>query len=346
MSPSTAFPGTTHPLRKIVWAIVFGPLAGLAAVAYIRCIAWADFHRLQGWPLFVTPILVFAALSLLALPFPQLLGNGKDVVQQLLLDQVALPLLIPLLLLKPLVTSACLASGAPGGLFTPTLASGALLGGLCGRFWDSIWPGASAGSYALVGSAALLAAAMQGPVSALVLVLELTRSADALLVPLMLAVAGAVAVAYRLEARSIYSARIHSGREAARVDAESPGTRFDHLVSKDYAVVSAAASHDEVASQLLATADRDRPLYVVDEDGAVIGVIAGPPAAAAAPSAQRAIMTAADLARPVASLRASMSEQDALEFLSKEGAAELPVVEEKTGRLMGVARLGLGREHD
>jgi len=169
-------------------------------------------------------------------------------------------------------------------------------------------------------------------------VLELTRSADALLVPLMLAVAGAVVVGYRLEARSIYSARIHSGREAARVEEERPGTRFERFVSQDYAVVSAAANHDEVASQLLAAA-RDRPLYVVDEDGQLVGVIAGPPAAAAASSAQRALMTAADLAQPVASLRASMSEQDAVECLSK-ASAELPVVEEKTGRLIGVAKLG------
>ena len=232
-----------------------------------------------------------------------------------------------------------LASGAPGGLFTPTLTCGALLGGLCGRLWDFVWPGASPGSHALIGAAALLAAAMQGPVSAIVLVLELTRSADALLVPLMLAVAGAVVVAYRLEARSIYSARIHSGREAARVEEERPGTRFERFVSKDYAVVSAAANHDEVASQLLAAAERDRPLYVVDEDGQLVGVIAGAPAAATASSAQRALMTAADLAQPVASLRASMSEQDAVECLSK-ASAELPVVEEKTGRLIGVAKLG------
>jgi CIC family chloride channel protein len=171
-------PGYDVSTPQIVWAIVFGPLAGLAAVAYIRAIAWADSHRPQGWPLFAAPLLVFAALGLLALVFPQLLGNGKDVVQQLLLDQLALPLLLPLLVLKPLVTSACLGSGAPGGLFTPTLTCGALLGGLCGRLWDFVWPGASAGSHALIGAAALLAAAMQGPVSAIVLVLELTRSAD------------------------------------------------------------------------------------------------------------------------------------------------------------------------
>jgi chloride channel protein, CIC family len=337
-------PGYDVSTPQIVWAIVFGPLAGLAAVAYIRAIAWADSHRPQGWPLFAAPVLVFAALGLLALVFPQLLGNGKDVVQQLLLDQLALPLLLPLLVLKPLVTSACLGSGAPGGLFTPTLTCGALLGGLCGRLWDFVWPGASAGSHALIGAAALLAAAMQGPVSAIVLVLELTRSADALLVPLMLAVAGAIAVAYRLEARSIYSARIHSGRAAARVKAERPGTLFDRFVSKDCAVVSAAASHDEVLSRLFAAADPSHPLYVLDEDGQLLGVIADPSATAAIPSAQRAIMTAADLAQPVASLRASMSEQDAVEILGMVGAAEMPVVEEKTGRLMGVASLSAMRD--
>jgi chloride channel protein, CIC family len=329
---------------QIVWALVFGPLTGLAAVVYVRLIAWADSHSPHRWALFVAPVLVFAALGLLALQFPQLLGNGKDVVQQLLLDQLALPLLIPLLLLKPLVTSACLGSGAPGGLFTPTLTCGALLGGLCGRLWDFAWPGASPGSHALIGAGAFLAAAMQGPICAIVLVLELTRFADAVLVPLMLAVAGAVAVAYRLEGRSIYSARIHSGRKAAHVDKAPPGTRFDRLVSKDYAVISAAASHDEVASQFLAAAGRYRPLYVVDEHGELIGVIAGPPAPTALPQAPRAIMTAADLAQPVAPLRASMSEQDAMDHLEKAGAAELPVLEETTGRLIGVARLAPTRE--
>lgn len=79
-----------------------------------------------------TAICVFAALGALAIPFPQLLGNGKNAVELAALDRLALPLMLALVLLKPLVTVACLGTGAPGGLFTPTLATGALLGGSAG----------------------------------------------------------------------------------------------------------------------------------------------------------------------------------------------------------------------
>ncbi len=60
-------------------------------------------------------------------------------------------------MLKPLVTAACLGSGAPGGLFTPTLAIGVLFGGLPGKAWSQIWPGAPLGTYAIIGGAAVLA---------------------------------------------------------------------------------------------------------------------------------------------------------------------------------------------
>jgi H+/Cl- antiporter ClcA len=137
-----------------------------------------------------------------------LLGNGLDIVQGSLLGQLSVGLLAALLVLKPLATAACLGSGAPGGLFTPTLAYGVLLGGLAGHAWALVWPGTAAGSYALVGGAAVLAAAMQGPLAAVVLTLELTRAPDALMVPLLLAVTGATVVARLLRADSIYSARL------------------------------------------------------------------------------------------------------------------------------------------
>ena len=61
------------------------------------------------------------------------------------------------------MTGGTIASGVPGGLFTPTLAIGTMLGGLLGGLWVHIWPGADVGAYALIGGAAMLGAAMQGP---------------------------------------------------------------------------------------------------------------------------------------------------------------------------------------
>ena len=104
-------------------------------------------------------------------------------MQLAIVGQLQLGLLVVLLVLKPLVTAGCIASGAPGGLFTPTFAVGVLLAGVGGALWTHVWHGAPAGSYALIGGGAFLAAAMQGPLAGIVLVLELTRHFDALMVP-------------------------------------------------------------------------------------------------------------------------------------------------------------------
>jgi H+/Cl- antiporter ClcA len=148
-------------------------------------------------------------LGVLAIAFPQLLGNGKDTVQLAFSDQFSIGLLLLLPVLKLLTTVASLRCGASGGLFTPTMTIGALLGGALGHAWSHIWPGTlhQSGSYAVTGAAAVLAAATQGPLSSLVLVLELTRRVDATMVPLLLAVIGAALAARRLESRSIYSSR-------------------------------------------------------------------------------------------------------------------------------------------
>ena len=81
----------------------------------------------------------------------------------------------------------CLGSGMSGGLFTPTLSAGAVLGGLARPGLVALWPGAPVGAYAMLGAAALIGAATQAPLAGLVLVLELTHSGFALLVPMILA---------------------------------------------------------------------------------------------------------------------------------------------------------------
>ena len=116
----------------------------------------------------------------------------------------------PLFALKPLVTALCLGSGASGGLFTPTLSTGAMLGGAAGLAWSLAWPGSPAGAYALVGAAAMLGAAMQAPLAGLVLTLELTHGGFALLIPLIAATVTATVIARYVDGYSIYSARLHA----------------------------------------------------------------------------------------------------------------------------------------
>lgn len=194
---------------QIVWALLLGPIAGALAIGWNLLIKRAYSLRPRGERArLLAPVAIFTALGALAIAYPQLLGNGKPVVQLAMVGQLSVALLAIVLVLKPLVTAACLGSGAPGGLFTPTLVLGATLGGLLGAGWSQLWPGAPLGSYAIIGGAAVLGAAMQGPLAAVVLMLELTHHADALMVPILLAVVEATALARIFGAPSIYSARV------------------------------------------------------------------------------------------------------------------------------------------
>jgi H+/Cl- antiporter ClcA len=109
--------------------------------------------------------------------------------------------------LKPLATVLCLGSGVPGGLFTPSLATGALLGGALGALWSVWWPGVPSGLCAIVGAGALVAATTHGPLSSIVLMLELTGRDRSFILPMVLAVVGATVTARTLDVRSIYDAR-------------------------------------------------------------------------------------------------------------------------------------------
>ena len=206
----------------ILWALIAGPVIGLVSVGYVRLIALADRNRPKGRFRLIAPLLAFGLLGLASIAFPQLLGNGKDLAQLAFDGAVAPELLLALLVLKPLATFLCLGSGAPGGLFTPSLTSGALLGGVLGYGWTWIWPGAPLGLFAIVGAGALLAATTQGPISAAVLMIELTGHDRAFIAPMLIAVALATLVARTIDPRSIYDARLTDEEFAERQKLREP----------------------------------------------------------------------------------------------------------------------------
>jgi H+/Cl- antiporter ClcA len=201
-------PSYSGSISSTVWALLAGPFLGLVSVLYVRSVAWADAHRPRAWHRWAVPVLAFAVLGVVSIPFPQLLGNGRDVAELAFTGRLSPFLLLALVLLRPAATVLCLGSGAPGGLFTPSLAIGALLGGVLGLPCAWLWPGVPPGLFALVGAAAMLAATTQGPVSAVVLIMELTGYARVAILPVLMAVTTATLVARMIEPRSIYDARL------------------------------------------------------------------------------------------------------------------------------------------
>jgi CIC family chloride channel protein len=192
----------------LVWALLAGPVIGVVSSGYIRLIGWMSHHQVEGGRILIALPVAFTALGCIGIAYPQLFGNGKNMAQSALLGQGGLALLFALAVLKPLVTSLCLGAGGSGGLFTPTMSTGAALGALLGLAWTLAWPGSPVGAFAMVGAVAMIAASMQAPLAALVLILELTHSGFQLAVPMIAATVSATAVARHVDGYSIYSARL------------------------------------------------------------------------------------------------------------------------------------------
>jgi len=192
----------------MAWAVLSGPVFGVVSVGWVRLVGFVSHHRVRGRLALVAPLMAFTGVGLMGIGYPQLFGNGKDMAHDAFVGVGTLGVLAVLSVLKPVATALCLGSGASGGLFTPTMSTGAVLGGFLGAAWSLIWPGSPEGAFALVGAAALIAAAMQAPLAALVLMLELTHTGFGVAVPMVAATVVATLVARYIDGYSIYSARL------------------------------------------------------------------------------------------------------------------------------------------
>ncbi len=196
------------PPSLLLWALLAGPVIGVAAGVYIRTIGFSSDHRPKGRLLLVLPMLGTGVVGLIAIGYPFVLGNGRDLAQLAMTGSTGLVGLAALSLLKPVSTNLTLGSGVGGGLFTPTFSFGAVLWAFLGRCWMYIWPGPDPVSYAVVGGAAMLSAGMQAPLAGIAFTIELTGNSAKVMVAMLLATAGAVLTCRLFEQRSVYSARL------------------------------------------------------------------------------------------------------------------------------------------
>jgi CIC family chloride channel protein len=261
---------------------------------------------------------------------PEVWGNGYEVVNSLLHQPWTWTALLIVLVLKVIATLATVGSGAVGGVFTPTLFVGAVVGCLFGVGVHGIWPHMTSApfAYAIVGMGAFLAAASNAPLMAILMIFEMTLSYQVVL-PLMLSCVIAYFAARNAEHTSMYEVTVRRNR-AQKDRLRLAATRMRELLKPAETVVTLEASVEELTRMFL-----DHPvkyLYVVDEQQRFCGVVALEDLASdlALPRSPRR-MTAADYLLPdFHVLTPDMTLGQALQLFLNFRGERLPVIDPKS----------------
>jgi chloride channel protein, CIC family len=199
-----------------------GLLCGVTGIIFMKILFKSeDLFNLIPIPRYLKPIIGGFLLGLITLAFPQVMGVGYDTMNMALLEEMAGPLMFSLIMVKILATSVTLGSGFSGGVFTPSLFLGAMVGGSYGIIAHSIFPAISAGpgAYTLVGMGAMAAAVLGAPIASILILFELTGDYRIMLA-LMVASIVATVLINQIYKNSVYTSALirhgidlRSGRE-------------------------------------------------------------------------------------------------------------------------------------
>lgn len=254
--------------------ILLGIASGAVAVSFIKVLYFsedcADKIPIKGWlktPLMLLPVGVMISC------FPQVYGGGYETITQVLKGETIWYMLLLLIPVKMLATSITLSAGGSGGVFAPSLFLGAVFGGSFGTLMHFLFPDVvrSSGAYAVVGMSAMVAGTTHAPLTAFLVIFEMTGHYT-LILPLMLCSILASYVASVIKQDSIYTLKltrrgvdIAQGMEVSIMQT----TKVRDVMNGDMAVLDESVPFDDL---LQAVINSNQPyFYVKDREGTYQG---------------------------------------------------------------------------
>lgn len=338
--PPYVMPGfpSIQGLEVLLFALL-GILSGLASALFLRGLE-ASRKLFASMPMALPLRLGLGGLvvGLVSWFWPEVWGNGYSVVNEALHSQWSWSLLLLLLTAKALATFATVGSGAVGGVFTPALFFGCMLGEIYGLGVQALWPQATSApfAYGIVGMAAFLAGSTQAPLMAILMLFEMTLSYQVML-PLMVGCVMAYFVARAVNSGSMYDITLR--RLAQNDERQRLRRQLVHdLIEPAITVVALDADLASMAS--LFAAHPVKYLYVVDADGLYQGVVPLRSLSAVAGEHGMHSHSAADfLSQEIQPLTSDMGLDSAfLRFMEHQGE-RLPVIQSiALPSLMGVVK--------
>jgi CIC family chloride channel protein len=277
-------PYTLVSYWELVPYAVVGVASGLVAVGFVRLLyKCEDLFNVLRIPEYVKPAIGGVAVGLIGLYSPDLFGVGYgDVywvsqmsIDHALLGEIALQSMVILFVLKMVATSITLGSGGSGGVFAPSLFIGAMLGGVFGAVAHNLFPAftAPSGAYSLVGMAALFAGSTNAPITAFVMLFEMTMDYN-IIIPLLVTVVISTVVSRSLSRETIYTLKlIRRGVDIRPVAQTSPlrQVTVGEVMTRDFPTVSPTMSVRQMVRRLRSTDHHGFP--VVNRKGELVAMV-------------------------------------------------------------------------
>jgi CIC family chloride channel protein len=319
---------------------LLGIVAAVAGVGFSRFLYLVEDACDWLWrgPEWLRPAVGGLALGLVLLALPEMYGVGYPVLQKATEGGYAVGFLLLLLVGKMLATSLTIGIGGSGGVFAPSLFIGAMLGAAYGTGVHDLLPGTAGavGAYALVGMGAVFAGASRAPITAVVILVELTGEYSIVL-PLMLAIVLATAVSRLLSKDTVYTLKLR--RRGVDLDGPARGARIgaQHVGAVMEPLPSPLPSSTELpdAADLLSLSGHGA-LPVVDDAGDYVGIVTAQTVAEAlAEQPETAPVLIGQLAEPPAPVTVDQPLTQALRALLSAPGTGVPVLDSAHGKPVG-----------
>ncbi|PNV82443.1 MAG: chloride channel protein [Desulfobacteraceae bacterium] len=337
------FPAFIIPTYTLVslWEFLFYPLLGVAAgfVALLfifslyKC---EDLFEALRIPDYLKPALGGLMLGCLLWKWPYVFGVGYGSINLSLKNQLPALLLFTLVFIKILATSVTIGSGGSGGIFAPSLFIGAMTGGFFGWWVHEFFPllTANSGAYALVAMGAVVAGTTHAPITAIIIIFELTATYKIIL-PLMISCILSTIITTSLKRGSIYTIKLfRRGIEISHGWEQNilQAIKVRDIMNDQVVTVPESMQLVDVIN-CLKTQDVSY-LHVVSESHELIGIISFRDIR---PVLQEASLKQLVIARDVATtdvttIRPSDNIQLALQEMGSRGISQLPVVADDDSR--------------
>jgi CIC family chloride channel protein len=325
---------------------LLGVLAAFTARAFVRILyKGEDLFEKLPIPGVLKPAAGGLLLGLLGLSFPQVFADGYQTITQVLAGEGVLWLLAVLVVAKMIATTLTLGSGNSGGIFAPSLFMGTCLGGGFGQLVHGWFPAVTAtpGAYAAVGMGAVVAAATHAPMTALMIIFEMTRDYQIIL-PLMVATVVATMIAMRMAPESIYTLKLLRRGIVLRQGRDINVLARHHVsevMQKDFATILQTMRVPEILRELESSGQSD--FMVVDDQGRLVGVVGFQDlrVVLAKPEIDTLVI-ASDIMRPVRyKLYPDHHLTEAWDLFRPDEVGAVPVVDRQDeGRIVGIVTRG------